>query len=467
MKIQHTPLYHRVQRKFPWHIQVIILCLSVIAPLMVLGETPDGPYQQDFILTAYYSPLPGQCCYVRGGYVADKILNGEGVHGADGTDVYPGMIAAPKSYAFGTMVALPGLGRFTVHDRGGAIQELDNGAHRLDVWAGYGEEGLARALAFGVRKIRGTVYPVGHRQPKESFTFEALPASLDRLETFSVSGDDLLSVQPKAGDRGLSVDLLQRSLKDVGFFAGSSTGFFGQETTDALTAFNTAYRLKESSVQLTERSAATLTAALRRLPAVFPVAQNVDIDAAPKAVTAAQRMLRYLGFYSGRTNGMYDLLLSDAILRFQKAKGLVADALSPGAGTIGPITRGKMQEAWNRRLVTAMADRYVMLHRVQIALDQKKGMVDRFVDLGESGDTVTLLQHMLADRGFFPEDKINGNFGDFTKSALIEYQLDRKIITSKKNDGAGSVGPQTLLSLRSEERQKLYEVVRSQGWRAL
>ena len=164
---------------------------------------------------------------------------------------------------------------------------------------------------------------------------------------------------------------------------------------------------------------------------------------------------------------MYDLLLSDAILRFQKAKGLVADALSPGAGTIGPITRGKMREAWNRRLVTAMADRYVMLHRVQIALDQKKGMVDRFVDLGESGDTVTLLQHMLADRGFFPEDKINGNFGDFTKSALIEYQLDRKIITSKKNDGAGSVGPQTLLSLRSEERQKLYEVVRSQGWRAL
>ena len=91
-----------------------------IIPTTFAAET-DIPYERDFVITAYYSPLPGQCCYVKGGEIADKILNGNGTHGADGTAVHPGMIAAPKSYAFGTRIQLPGIGIGTVNDRGGAI----------------------------------------------------------------------------------------------------------------------------------------------------------------------------------------------------------------------------------------------------------------------------------------------------------------------------------------------------------
>ncbi|MDO8468347.1 MAG: 3D domain-containing protein [Candidatus Peribacter sp.] len=165
MHIKTTPLYRTRTARLPRHLKVLIAALALVAPVMAAGVSRDLPREQDFILTAYYSPLPGQCCYVKGGYRADKVLNGEGTNGADGTEVYPGMIAAPSSYAFGTVVALPGIGRFAVHDRGGAIVELD-GAHRLDIWVGYGEEGLARALAFGVRRVRGTVYEVGGFQPK-------------------------------------------------------------------------------------------------------------------------------------------------------------------------------------------------------------------------------------------------------------------------------------------------------------
>ena len=94
--------------------------------------------EQKFVITAYYSPLPRQCCYVTGGYESDIRLNGQGLVSADGTAVYPGMAAAPPSYTFGTRIALPGLGVFHVHDRGQAIVEKPSGEHRLDLWVGVG-----------------------------------------------------------------------------------------------------------------------------------------------------------------------------------------------------------------------------------------------------------------------------------------------------------------------------------------
>jgi 3D (Asp-Asp-Asp) domain-containing protein len=151
-----------------------IVIASLFSPMMaVAADTSVAvPHEQDFILTAYYSPLPNQCCYIKGSEDADKLLNGNGLKGADGTAVYPGMLAGPPSYAFGTRIVLPGLGTMTVHDRGGAIQVLDQ-ADRLDVWAGFGEEGLARALAFGVKHIHGTVYPPSAAQPDESINRSA------------------------------------------------------------------------------------------------------------------------------------------------------------------------------------------------------------------------------------------------------------------------------------------------------
>jgi len=48
---------------------------------------------------------------------------------ASGTTAGPGTIAAPRNYAFGTRMYVPGYGWGTVEDRGGAIQ-----GNALDVW---------------------------------------------------------------------------------------------------------------------------------------------------------------------------------------------------------------------------------------------------------------------------------------------------------------------------------------------
>ncbi len=142
------------------------------------------PFEQDFIITAYYSPLPGQCGYVMGDIDADKYLNGQGTNGADGTPVYAGMAAAPPAYPFGTRLVLPGIGTVTVHDRGGAIQEGEK-AHRLDLWVGSGEEGLARALKFGVQHVHAIVYPTQSTpQPAESMDLTSLPAPTHALAPY-------------------------------------------------------------------------------------------------------------------------------------------------------------------------------------------------------------------------------------------------------------------------------------------
>ena len=101
----------------------------------------------EYVLSAYYSPVPGQSRYATGTYEGDIRLNGGGVMTASGTavkDAGGGFVAAPPCMEFGTILSIDGLGTVKVLDRGGAIK-----GHRLDIWMGYGDEGLASALKWG------------------------------------------------------------------------------------------------------------------------------------------------------------------------------------------------------------------------------------------------------------------------------------------------------------------------------
>ena len=116
-----------------------------------------------FKVTAYYSPVPGQAFYYSGNYKDEVTLNGFGTHGASGKRVFHGMLAGPANYAFGTKIYFPGWGVGEIADRGGAIVEKgkrsDASHDRIDVWVGKGEEGLKRALSFGVQYFDAYVCP--------------------------------------------------------------------------------------------------------------------------------------------------------------------------------------------------------------------------------------------------------------------------------------------------------------------
>jgi peptidoglycan hydrolase-like protein with peptidoglycan-binding domain/3D (Asp-Asp-Asp) domain-containing protein len=469
VKTNITPLYKTREQKVPLHIKAVVSCIAIFLPYHTLSNPAvhTEPYEQEFIITAYYSPMPGQCCYIKGGIVADKILNGQGIAGADQTPVYPGMIAAPSSYAFGTKVSLPGLGTFEVHDRGGAINELGNGKHRLDIWAGYGEEGLARALAFGLQRVKGTVYPTVSSQPKTYFDLAVLPAPINELRAYFTEKDNFLAMRPKEGERGLSVYLLQDHLKEIGYLKHRPTGFFGPQTSQAFKAFLADYRVDAPKNILSETSAAYVLGARTRLGARDPFADYIDPKASEESIAQAQRVLRFLGYYKGRTNGQYDDNLFSAILKFQQNHGLVGTASDTGAGRIGPLTSRALLALWNRTIVRSHADRYLDLHSINQHVSDRGNRVEQFMGTGYSGNQVRVLQRELAALGFFPDSKINGVYGPLTEASVLRYQLDRKIISSVSDTGAGYVGPSTLRFLRLDQRNILYRLVRAQGWKAL
>ncbi|MBU0458171.1 peptidoglycan-binding protein [Patescibacteria group bacterium] len=457
--------------KIPRHILVILTAVMLIAPVKIRSNSDllkgSEPFEQEFIITAYYSPIEGQCCYVKGGLKADKILNGEGIRSADGTGVYPGMIAAPSTYPFGTRILLPGLGTFEVNDRGGAITELAGGVHRLDVWVGHGEEGLARALSLGVRHIKGTVYPVNARKPEVAFDFGAIPTIYERLNPYMPEGGNFLAVRPEEGDKGPSVKLLQEYLVRAGYKKHKVNGVYDASTSQSLLEFIRDYQLDESSVYLTEKTAAVLLAAVQRSEAGHPISGFVEKGSALSVNQEAQRILRFLGYYSGRTDGEYEGALSGSILKFQQDYGLVGTHKDPGAGRIGPVTQTALRTVWNRILVYERARDLLDRTRVVQVLKERGEVVERFLGEGEGWKEVKSLQNILARKGYFPEDRVSGYFGPITKEAVIKYQLAEGLIDSADHQAAGFVGPKTLQTLNNERVREVYRRVRGEGWRVL
>ena len=100
-------------------------------------------------------------------------------------------------------------------------------------------------------------------------------------------------------------------------------------------------------------------------------------------------------------------------------------------------------------------------------LQENGTQLAQFLEEGNYGPQVQLLQTLLAERGFFPTEEINDNFGPLTRKAVRDYQLSAGIIERPGDHGAGVVGPETLAKLRLEEKKKLYYLVRAEGWRVL
>lgn len=144
-----------------WHTRASILTFLIT----FFGFLPSSSYaaaeeETTFVVTAYYSPLPNQSFYFKWSYEAEIKLNGNGTNGASGKPVYAGMLAAPKTYNFGTQIYLEWVGLGSVEDRGGAIVsagERGQVSDRIDIWMGQWEAGLKRALLWWRRLVKGKI----------------------------------------------------------------------------------------------------------------------------------------------------------------------------------------------------------------------------------------------------------------------------------------------------------------------
>jgi len=346
-------------------------------------ETVSDHYVTSFVISAYYSPLPGQNRYATGSYEGDIRLNGNGTHGADGTPVYPGMVAAPKKYPFGTKLDIPGIGLTTVHDRGGAIVAVDADnsrgyAHdRLDVWMGYGDEGLARALNWGKRTVHNVkVYGI-RADLNDNLVLENF-SSAEQFFQATIATPLTFPNDLDYGTDGDEVTKMQNYLVDWGYLT-TATGFYGEETATALFEFqqdfvpgvdspddlgaghfgiqtrNAFDRLIHGTESDRDEIKVRQGRRLMRVhPDLFEEARSFDRNLGAGSegddVRVLQSLLSDLGYLRAEPNGSYGSLTAHAVFKFQQAQGIVSQESDSGAGYLGPKTRLTLNGILQRRV---------------------------------------------------------------------------------------------------------------------
>lgn len=477
----------------------LLIVLAQFACLIpgVSAQTLPGDKQM-LMVSAYYSPLPGQTFYMRGSYEADIRLNGRGTNGADGTQVYTGMLAAPRSYPFGTRIKIPGLGVGEVHDRGGAIRSGSN-YDRIDVWMGSGEDGLSRALNWGMRLVEGEVYYNANQvEPGLSFSWvsSTLPGStLNRLKAKTLINPETFTKPITQLSPKTSIRELQDALRLFGYYHGEVDGNYDVETSRAVLTFQldegvilsaedtgagtfgpkTREALKSKSENFNSRLLKEQTRLKENAEALSAgLGKHSDGD----DVIRLQQMLWELGYYRGDLNGFYDDITIDAVFEFQKEQGILESDREAGAGYFGKQTHAALVLAAGERAqklanypsemqmwVPARIDlpQLTSLNAVTLTSHKslqfdasfsapqkpKNTMFSELISLNDRGDNVIRLQNILIAQGHLESGLNTGLFGYKTQEALIQFQIANGIVKKNTDQGAGLVGPKTRELLNS------------------
>lgn len=151
------------------------------------------------------------------------------------------------------------------------------------------------------------------------------------------------------------------------------------------------------------------------------------------AVRDIQDRLAALGFDSPiDQRGLFDAVTRDAVMAFQKAKGLEPD------GVVGPDTWRSLYEAGYR-----LGDRLIFMRRPMIR-----------------GEDVAELQARLNSLGF-DSGKVDGIFGPDTERAVMEFQNNRRLAED------GKVGPEVVTEVHLVTRGEMRagrEAIREREW---
>ncbi len=441
-----------------------LLAFILLIPALVCAEA------RTFTITGYYSPLPDQDYFLTGSYESEIRLNGNGTHGADGTPVFPGMIAAPKSYAFGTKVCLPGFGCGTVHDRGGAIVkqgERDLARHdRLDLWMGYGMDGMRRALAWGVQHVDGEMFPAG-AEVADSVNF-AVPLPLTQI--LKLPKGMAFTSDIEKGDTGKKVEKLQIALRRLSLYLGDITSVYDDETEQAVLDFQLKYFVLTSDdsigagrmgpqtrAKLTQEVARIDTQKkIRELWDSFEFEEGMSRGHRSPDVVKLQQVLVQKELLEVAPTGFFGPLTEAALTKFQLQEGIISSKYGTGAGRVGERTQARLNEILSLEKEERSAERREVSRakksEVRFAMLSAENM--RFqlaARVAMNDSSVETLQTALSALGYFDHGP-TGKMGPLTRSALKRFQIDTGLIVTKRSVGAGVFGQGT--------RAKLSEVIR-------
>ncbi|MEB3180592.1 MAG: peptidoglycan-binding protein [Nostocaceae cyanobacterium] len=212
-----------------------------------------------------------------------------------------------------------------------------------------------------------------------------------------------LAVPIRRGNSGSEVANVQRCLRQLGYFKGSVTGFYGSVTQNAVTRFERANSLPADGV-VDATTQSRLQAQCQPSRPINNTSAILRLGNRGPAVTTLQENLRRLGYFDSQPTGYFGSVTRQGVIRLQQDNRLVAD------GIVGSRTRNAID---------------VKLGQIQNP-GGTGGDSDPFpsnLNQGDRGSEVRLLQANLQRLGYF-KGRPTGYFGPVTKEAVSRFQRD-------------------------------------------
>ena len=220
------------------------------------------------------------------------------------------------------------------------------------------------------------------------------------------------------GDVSNDVLLMQRRLKEYGYFAGDCDGVFGEATEMAVKSFQMVNGLSVTGIA----SGATLMRLMADAPITWPAYLSEMSAAAGDTglnVYALQRRLKQMGYFQGECTASFGELTQQAVTLFQRENGLEP------TGAANPAT-------------------WVAIYSGSALPLRREGVMQR----GSSGEEVQRVQLRLNALGYF-NDKIDGEYGFTTATAVRLFQL------AEGADPTGELDADALTRLSADDAPSL------------
>lgn len=194
------------------------------------------------------------------------------------------------------------------------------------------------------------------------------------------------------GSRGEEVTVLQKRLKQLGYYNQSIDGIFGKSTRNAVAALQAAYGQNPDGIVGSATQNAIKQALTRPTNTNSTVAKDTNLRLGSRGdeVSTLQKNLRKLGYSIKEMNGTFGVGTRNTVIKFQKICGLNPD------GIVGSATKDAISKALEY---------------------QSKGLMG----LGVRGSSISLLQKNLTELGYDTKG-VDGWFGVDTKKAVMEFQ---------------------------------------------
>lgn len=468
---------------------------STIGPIYAKSTGVDisACTKKTFTVSWYYSPSKDQDNFYRGDYQSEVRLNWMGLRGASWKPVFNWMLAGPKSYAFGTKIYFPGYGIGEVADRWQAIVKAGERGYsndRIDVWMGWWEEGLKRALSFGKQNVVGYICD---KSLTPGLNMSAFPVAKD---FFLIS---LWGLSLEKGREDKWVEAMQSYLAGLWYlWKDKITGYFGEETEDALCSFQvnrgllkktddmcgyfgpqTRWELRRvvsskwvkasqilltSSVKKTQEKNNTPVIADAKVVTTTVVEKKVEtkpvvqgprllpqkkyiVDKTDDDIRYLQEYLKKINIFTWEISWIYNDKTIDAVYSFQLQNRVLDESSDYSLrGHLWPKTISTLNDS-----IVSYTKKQQELEAARILEEQKKAQesvklqkpITRSFNKGESDPQIWLLQEKLKKLSLY-SGSINGIYDDATLESVYQFQLKYKVLTSASDPSLkGFMGPKT------------------------